>query len=364
MTEPLVLCLADIEPTKVDWLWRGWLPYGKVSIIEGEPEEAKSLMTLTITAIVTNGGMWPGGDVADDGNVLLVGVEDDNEDTVVPRLIAAKADRKRVFNIVQEKDRNGQPLPFVIPEDTERLRKVVEQHDIKVVFIDPITAFLSTKQVKAGDDPSTRQALMPLVTIARDTGCAIVLVRHLNKAKGMSAKHRGSGTIAYTGITRSVIVAAALKEPELNGPTHAIAIVKANLAKKLSPMGYSVHSDTENPDIPVIKWHGELAHLTADALVSADGAKVGDARKAAPVAEGATEMLRDLLADGPMEQAEIMNIMKKNGAGSEKTIRKAAERLKVVKRKVYGDNGKIKHWTWELPPRKLKLIVAEGDSEV
>lgn len=354
--------LADVTPTKVEWLWRGWLPLGKVSILEGEPDVGKSVMTLDWTATVTTGRKWPLTVVdgeplprnrTEPAGVVLVGVEDDEDDTIVPRLDAAGAERGRVHVMNQPKDDAGNPLPFVIPADVDRLRRAINETSAKLVVIDPITAFLSTRQVKPGDDPSTRQALMPLVTLARETACAIVLVRHLNKATGMSAKNRGSGTIAYTGIARSVIVAGKLRETKPDGPTHAIALTKGNLTKDPSAIGYRLESAPDSPDIPVVSWCGPM-ELSADQLVGADGAKVSDARKNAPVRQEAMEILSQLLADGPVEANKAIRLTKQNADCGLKVVKAASKELHVVKKAVRVD-GKIDHWTWELPPKRLRL---------
>lgn len=220
-------------------------------------------------------------------------------------------------------------------------------------MIDPVTAFLSTKKVKVNDDPTTRQALMPLVALARDTGCAILLVRHLNKATGMSAKHRGSGTIAYTGITRSVLVAGKLKEPQSNGPTHAIALTKGNLTKAPMALGYRLESAPEDADIPIVRWLGTM-DLNADQIVGADGAKVSDARKNAPTREECERVLRELLADGPMRADEATQKTREVVNCSAKPVRYAAAQMGIVKQSVRIDN-KIDHWTWEMPPTKFRL---------
>ncbi|WP_460359522.1 AAA family ATPase [Mycobacterium sp. ZZG] len=363
--------LADVEPTKVEWLWRPWLPLGKVSILEGEPDVGKSALTLTLSAIVSNGGEWPdsivGGDVvagvaAEAAGVVLVGVEDDYADTVVPRLIAANADLTRVHTIVQPLDARGNPVPFVVPDDVERLRRAVAETQAKLVIIDPITAFLSTSQVKAGDDPSTRQALMPLVALAAETGCAVVLVRHLNKATGMSAKHRGSGTIAFTGVTRSVIVAGKLKEQTPDGPTHAIARTKGNLSKEPMAIGYRLDSAPDDPDSPIVKWFDPL-DLTADQLVGADGAKVSDARKSAPARQEAMDILQQLLSDGPVPAETAIKLTKENADCGIGVIKAASKQLGVIKKRVYVD-GKVDHWTWELPPEKFRLNDVRGGGEI
>jgi hypothetical protein len=368
-SEPVTQSLADIKPTAVQWLWRGLIPKGKVSILEGDPDLGKSAITLDWTAIVTTGREWPltkidgqfqPRDSADPAGVILVGVEDDYEDTVVPRLDAAGADRTRVYMIVQPRDEKGQPKPFVIPDDVDRLRQAVEETNAALIVIDPITAFLSTAQVKAGDDPSTRQALMPLVELARETGCAILMLRHLNKSTGMSAKHRGSGTMAFTGIARSVIVAGKLKEP--NGrATHAIALTKGNLSKHPQAIGYRIECADDNPDAPAVFWCGPV-DLDADQLIGADGAKVGDARKNAPAKQEAMELMAELLADGPMKMAEVEQKIKANTGCGIKPIREAAKQLRVVK-KAIRMNGQVDHWTWELPPKKLRLKQVEESDE-
>lgn len=360
--------LADVTPTKVEWLWRPWIPRGKVSILEGEPDVGKSLLTLTMASLVSQGDGWPesivDGEVvthssADAAGVVLVGIEDDDADTVVPRLIAAGADLTQVHVMNQPHDDKGNPVPFVIPDDVNRLRQAISETDAKLVVVDPITAFLSTSKVKAGDDPSTRQALMPLVTLAAETGCAIVLVRHLNKATGMSAKNRGSGTIAYTGITRSVIIAGKLKEPS-GEATHAIALTKGNLTKDPMALAYRIDSAPDDTESPIIEWCGPI-DLNADQLVGADGAKVSDARKHAPVRDEAKSILREVLHDGPMRQKDAMRITKETAGCGIKTVREAAKELRVIHKSVYVDK-KIDHWTWELPPKPALRIVADDDA--
>jgi hypothetical protein len=369
--ERITRSLADVEPTKVEWLWRPWLPLGKVSILEGEPDVGKSALSLTLSAIVSNGGAWPDsvvdGDVipgvaTETAGVVLVGVEDDDADTVVPRLIAGKADLTRVHTITQPLDARGNPEPFIIPDDVERLRRAVLETGAKLVIIDPITAFLSTSQVKAGDDPSTRQALMPLVRLAAESGCAVLLVRHLNKATGMSAKNRGSGTIAFTGITRSVLVAGKLKEQTPDGPTHAIARTKGNLSKEPMAIGYRLDSAPDDPDSPMVTWCGPL-DMTADQLVGADGAKVSDARKSAPARQEAMEILQQLLGDGPVPAATAIKLTRENANCGIKVVNAASKQLGVIKKRVFV-SGQVDHWTWEIPPDKFRLTDNRGGGEL
>lgn len=369
----VVQCLAEVEPTTVDWLWRPWIPLGKLTILEGESGVAKSTMTMAWSAIVSRGNAWPvtsvGGvpqsvDRAEAAGVVLVGIEDDAEDTIVPRLIAADADLSRVFTMAQAKDDKGNPVPFVIPEDIDRLRRAIEQTNARLVIIDPITAFLSTKQVKAGDDPSTRQALMPLVNLARENHCAIVLIRHLNKNSGMDAKHRGSGSMAYTALARSVILAGELKEAD-NGATHAIARTKGNLSRDPDALGYALKDAPGNVDIATMKWTGSL-EINANQLAGADSAKDPSSRNKAPMREQAEDVLRLLLANGPRNAGEVIDEICDKIGCSVKPVNAAAKKVGVLKEKVYVD-GKVDHWTWELPRvvipfRKSGQVEADSES--
>ncbi|GAC69930.1 AAA family ATPase [Gordonia soli] len=361
----LTQSLADVVPTKVDWLWWPWIPRGKLTIFEGEPDVGKSTMTLTWASMVTTGGPWPcaivGGrethnekGLNEPGSVVLVGVEDDIADTVVPRLIAAGADRSRIVTMTQPTDDKGAPVPFLIPEDVDRLRRAIDEVDAALVIIDPITAFMSDA-VKPGSDTANRKALMTLASVAERTGAAIVLVRHLNKGTGMSAKHRGGGSIAFTALARSALLAAKLPESEDRenaDATYGLASIKGNLSRAPQTMGYRLESSRDDPDSPVVLWTGQLDE-NADQLVGADGAKP-DARKAAPARDEAARMIKELLASGPREAKDVRKMVSAETGCSDKTVANAANKLLIVKTPVRGDDGTVSHWTWELPPKTFK----------
>jgi hypothetical protein len=357
--------LAGVTPTKVEWLWWPWIPSGKLTMFEGEPDVGKSTMTLTWAAMVSNGGPWPVTTVGDHqtrnekglcepASVVLVGVEDDLADTVVPRLMAAGADLERVSTMARPRDERGRPVPFLIPDDVDKLKLAIEEVNAALVIIDPITAFMSDA-VKPGSDTSNRKALMELADVAEQTGAAIVLVRHLNKAIGMSAKHRGGGSIAYTALARSSLLAAKLpvdEGRENTEATHGLASIKGNLAREPRALGYRLRSSPNDPDSPVVRWVGSLDE-SADEMVGADGAKP-DARKAAPARDEAARMIKELLANGPMEAKDVRKMVSAEVGCSDKTVANAANKLLIVKVPVRDDDGTVSHWTWELPPSTFK----------
>ncbi|WP_204080992.1 AAA family ATPase [Mycobacterium riyadhense] len=363
-------CLADIAPTTVNWLWKGWVPLGKVSILEGESDVGKSTVTLAWASIVSNGSRWPATVMNgkklysqhDPAGVVLVGVEDSNDDTVVPRLIAAGADLNRVHTLNRPVDDDGNPKPFTIPADISWLRKAIVEADAKLVVIDPITACLP-EDARHGVDSSIRRILMFLVELARETASAIVLIRHFNKAQGMSAKNRGGGSVAYSALVRSVLSAGRLKEDHDSGATFAIARAIGNLSKPPESVGYKIEDAPDLSSLPkpeddelrvsVVKWCGAVG-ITADQLVGADGAKIGDARKTAPVRDDAEAALKELLSNGPMKMNEVVAEAMRIAGCSNGTVKQAAKNLEIIKKSIYL-NGKIDHWTWELPPTVFKV---------
>jgi hypothetical protein len=369
------VCLADVAPTAVQWLWKGWLPLGRVSILEGESDVGKSTITLSWASIVSKGSRWPAAVINgktlvsahDPAGVVLVGVEDANDDTVVPRLMAAGANLSRVHALNRPVDDDGKPKPFTVPTDIEWLRQAIVETGAKLVVIDPITACLP-EDARHGVDSSIRRILMCLVDLARETDSAIVLIRHFNKAQGMSAKNRGGGSVAYSALVRSVLSAGKMIDPQDNGATFAIARAIGNLSKPPESIGYRLDDAPDLPGLPkpeddelrvsVVKWCGTV-EITADQLVGADGAKVGDARKSAPTRNSAMEAIRDMLAHGPQKAEDVITTVWKNEQCSKGTVKSAAKELGVVKKKVYV-NGKVDHWTWELPPSVLKMSTLRG----
>lgn len=360
--------LSGIKPTAVKWLWYGWIPLGKVSILEGDSDVGKSTVTLAMAAIVSQGKPWPTtvvgakrvDSIADPADVILVGIEDDEDDTIIPRLIAAGADLERIATLNRPVDEWGDARPFTIPDDIAWLRQAITEANAKLVVIDPISACMP-ENVKHGVDTSIRRVLMHLVELARETRCAILLVRHFNKAAGMSAKHRGGGSVAYSALVRSVISAAPLVRESEEGAKYALARAIGNLSKSPASIGYSLESSPDNEEVPIVAWRGTV-DLTADQLVGADGAKVADARKTAPLRDAARAALKDLLKGGPLASDEaIRKTQQATGAGKG-TIQNAAKDLAIIKSSQYGNDGGISHWTWELPPG-LQKVKEAGDAE-
>ena len=369
--DSIIECLEDIEPVNVEWIWKGYIPKGKLSIAEGESDVGKSTVTLDWAQIVSNGNPWPitvidGKELKSQrpaAGVVLVGVEDGYADTVVPRLIVNGANRKAIFRIKRQKDENGEPVPFTIPDDIYLLRKAITEANAELCVIDPITAYLPEK-VLHGVDASIRRQLTPLAELADETGCAIVLIRHFNKDSKASAKNRGGGSVAYGALVRSVMQFGALADRSKEAATHAITVPIGNLTKKPNAIGYRFASVSDVPGLPKseddelgvakIVWCGAV-DISPDQLLGLDNV---DARKVSPMLKSAMEAVTDVLKNGPQRSSAVIKKVREVSGAGVGTIQKASKELNVVKKRVYKDDGTLDYWNWTLPELKMKMIKA------
>jgi hypothetical protein len=198
--------LDQVQPKKVAWLWQDRIPLGKITMLDGDPDVGKSTLLLDIAARTTRGLSMPDGTPGiPAADVGLLAAEDEDDDTTVPRLIAAGADRSRVhlLNAIKEQLAATGPASerlLLLPNDLPVIEAKISQHGIKLLIIDPLFAFLEGR-IDSYQDQHIRQALYPLRMLARRTGCAIILIRHLNKSGSGKALHRGGGSV---GIRTSI----------------------------------------------------------------------------------------------------------------------------------------------------------------
>jgi hypothetical protein len=345
----LFVTLADLEETRLRWLWAGRIPAGKLTMLEGDPGLGKSMLWAKLVAHITTGEPLPGdGEVHDPADVLVVCAEDDLHDTIAPRLRAAGADLRRVHSVTLARDDKGHLIPLSIPEDLPRLRKAIVTARASLIVFDPVIAYLS-ETINSGNDASVRRALTPLAEIAQTTGAAVVMIRHLNKQGDLKALYRGGGSIAFIGAARSGLVVD--RHPEQEGVV-VLAQTKSNLARGVPALAYSVDSWAEDPTIPVVTWGDEL-NITAEQLLHKP-----DGRTDAPTRDAAVTFLRELLADGPVAAKEVQKAAREAGIAW-RTVERAKERAVARTRAAHSDTGVIKGWEWFIP----RLHIVREDDE-
>jgi hypothetical protein len=334
---PLGTRVADVDREEVTWLWPGRIPFGKLTVLDGDPGLGKSMASLDIAARVTRGDPMPDGTVPDSMPgvgcpVLLIGAEDGIGDTIRPRLEAAGADLTLAVSLSLVPCPDGSQRLFTVPDDVELLRRCIKDQGATLVIIDPLMAHLAEK-TNSWRDQDVRRALTPLAKVAEETGVAIILIRHLNKGSGGSAVYRGGGSIGIVAQARSGLLVA--KDPE-DEAYRVLAATKHNLAPAPASLRYRIADGDLGPRVD---WCGTSAH-TADGLVAEANAPADWAQREA------ADFLSKLLADGSVQQRECERQAAEEGITS-RTLRRARERLHIKARKLGGTMGGP--WVWELP---------------
>jgi hypothetical protein len=356
----VVWCFNDLEEQAVEWLWPGRLPAGKLTLVDGDPSQGKSMMTLDLASRLTAGQAFPDGFVPPEPrSVVLVSCEDGVNDTVLPRLKAMGADLRRVHLFAGRADAAGAFSLPSFPEDCDLLTETLRDTAARLVIVDPLMAFLSA-HVSAVNDQMVRWALGPLARVAGETGAAIVLVRHLTKrGHGQSALYRGGGSIGIIGSARmAYLVGASADDPEL----HVLACTKCNLATPPPSMSFRIAGNDSGQ--PVISWAGAV-DINADELAQSARYARGNALNRAM--EFLKEQLRGgpVAVDGLLESAEKADI-------SLITLRRAKMALEVLAEQQRADGRS--RWFWRLPavlteedalswPERQKLSLEQAQKE-
>lgn len=244
-----IIRMSDVELTPVDWLWKPYLPFGKLSVLQGNPGEGKTYFAMHLAAACTNGKLLPNMERIEPFNVIYQTAEDGLGDTVKPRLIEAGADLDRVL-VIDDSD-------VQLTLSDERIEKAIIENNARLVIIDPIQAYLGA-DVDMNRANEVRPIFMRLGQVAQRTGCAILLIGHLNKAAGMQSLQRGLGSIDIAAAVRSVMFIGKLKhDPTMRILTHE----KSSLAPPGVSLAFSLGDEGG------FRWVGEY-DITADEMLS------------------------------------------------------------------------------------------------
>ena len=199
-----LISMGEIRAEEVKWLWYPYLPRGKLTIVQGDPGEGKTTFVLAIIAALTRGEALPESEQAlEPLNVIYQTAEDGLADTIKPRLDAAGADCSRVLVI----DESQRELTLC----DQRLEQAVQQTKAQLIVLDPIQAYLGDG-VDMHRANEVRPVLKRVAAMAERTGCAVILIGHMNKAQGLKAGYRGLGSIDFRAAARSVLVVGRLKD--------------------------------------------------------------------------------------------------------------------------------------------------------
>ena len=318
--------MEQVEIEKIDWLLYPFIPFGKVTIVQGDPGEGKTTMVLQIIAKLTKGeAVLPSDSDESDleektmdlepVNVIYQTAEDGLGDTIKPRLLSAGADCSRVMVI----DDNDQALTMM----DARLEEAIIKTNARLVVLDPIQGFLGTA-VDMHRANEIRPLMKRVAVLAEKYHCAIILIGHMNKNSNGKSSYRGLGSIDFQAAARSVLIVGRIKdEPEIRVVCH----VKSSLAPEGKSIAFRLDKDTG------FEWIGEY-DISADDLLSGDnrGQKI----------HAAKEFLKEILASGSVAQTKVAEEAESRRI-KKKTLWNAKKELEI-------DSVKIgNQWFWMLP---------------
>lgn len=260
----VVSTIGSVVSERVQWLWRGFLPVGHVTILDGDPGLGKSTLLADVAARVSTGGFLPPcgenpGFLGEPEDVVILSAEDSISETIRPRLEVAKADLSKIHALTAIKDRDDE-RSFEVMRDAERLDYLVAGVGARLVIVDPLVGYLGPADFHRDQD--VRRVLRALGGLAARRRCSVVVVRHLNKDQSKSLIYRGGGSIGVIGAVRTGLLMA--KHPTEKNEL-VVAVSKSNLAKIPQSIRFKL-VDSEIPDVARVEWVGETGYTAAELL--------------------------------------------------------------------------------------------------
>jgi putative DNA primase/helicase len=344
---------SSFQMTAVEWLWPNRFAIGKLGLIAGLPDEGKGQILSDIVARITSKDdkLWPCNEgIAPDGRVLFLSAEDDINDTIVPRLVAAGAalDQVEIIQTVHEAKRKDRMFSLVTDLDLLR-NKVTQIGNTRLIVIDPISAYLGHGKIDSFRTTDVRAVLSPLVTLAAELKIAIIAIMHFNKKVDVTnALLRISDSLAFGAQARHVygVVSDADNERKL------FIRAKNNLASKSNDKALAYrfgarmvgHDPNNGKEIwaPHIIWEKDYVEVTATEAMQAAAQ-----HKSPGAFDSAKNLLIELLGEGPTDRKTIDEAADANGV-SDATLKRAKTSLGI---EVSKERSKTGRWFWRLPDK-------------
>ena len=291
--------MSEVQQTEVDWLWYPYIPFGKLTIIQGNPGEGKTFFAMQLAAACTNRKFLPQMEPFEPFNMIFQTAEDGLGDTVKPRLLSAEANLERVLVI----DDADNPLTLA----DERIENAIRENNARLVIIDPLQAFLGAN-VDMNRANEVRPIFRRLAEVAQSTSCAIVMIGHLNKASGSQSTYRGLGSIDITAVVRSLLFIGKVRS---DPTTRVIVHEKSSLAPPGQSLAFSLGDEKG------FRWIGAYDISAEDLLAGGEGSKTELKQ------EQAVKLIEEFLSEGrKVSIAEINKEATERGI-SERTVRLA-----------------------------------------
>lgn len=317
--------MEDVVSKEVEWLWYPYIPYGKITIIEGDPGEGKTTLVLKLAAALSRGLPLPCDDDKEYEPIHIIyqTAEDGIEDTIKPRLEKAGADCSMI-RVIDETDKE-------LSMTDDRLEQAIIETKARLIILDPIQAYIgATVDMHRANE--IRPVLKHLGIIAEKHNCAIILIGHMNKASGNKSTYRGLGSIDIQVTARSVLLVARLRDkPNIRIMAHD----KSSLAPAGNAMGFEMTDD--NGMVCIGPYD-----ITIDELLSGNE---GRGKKKLDIAENFIKeyfgSCKEIISNDILQEAARRGI-KRN------TLLSAKKKLGITSSKAKTEDG-TSYWTWLLP---------------
>jgi hypothetical protein len=324
---------SSAVPRKTEWYWPGALPAGSLCLLEGRKSTGKSTVAAAIAACVTCGPVIPGWTGPRDGRVLWQAGEEAWDSVVIPRLIAAGADLQRVGRL-QLRDSRGQLRRCVLPDDIVYLQDAIREGGVRVLVLDPYIS-LAHPSLDMRVEQQARVYLEGLAQTLAECDCLGLLIRHLRKGCGGDAREAGLGSVAISNVARSLLRTD--EHPHQPGD-HVLSVIACNYGRRMATQVYRLRDSSGS--YPRVDWIG-CCDLDSDTIAEGRGSEADRGEWS-----DADRILVALIGDGRCPVADLRKEALIAGV-SERMLRRAGERLRVVKYRI--SHANTGWWEWGTP---------------
>jgi putative DNA primase/helicase len=314
---PILTNMSGVEVEQVEWLWNGLIPKGKLTIIEGNPGDGKTWLSLCIAAAVSDGHYLPNpatgklDALIEPGPVIYMTSEDGIADTIKPRLEAAAANHSRVYVLEGDLDQKG-GINQISLKNLQPIKRAIIQVKPSLLVIDPIQGYLGAN-VDLYRANEIRPLLANLSRLAEQFNFAVVCVRHLTKSNSSKAIYRGMGSVDFSAAARSILLVG--KDPD-RPDERAIIQIKNSLGLTSKPLGFVINEDG-------FQWTG-ASSITVSGMLRDE---TDDEDKSA-LEEAKAFLIEILGGKQPVNAGNIFKEAKEAGI-SEATLKRAKRALGV-----------------------------------
>jgi putative DNA primase/helicase len=356
---------STVTPKVLKWIWKDRIPAGKITLLNGAQGGGKSLLFCDIIGHVTTGS-----DFYDSKNtfgarkVLLASTEDDEDDTIIPRLMAAGANLDNVEimdkleleevvmsangGVISRGKKTKKMLDLKL--HTKLLKGIIKNHpDVALILLDPITAFLGVDECK---DKEARPVLESIAEALKGSDCSLLGIIHSNKMTSGSAGDKVKGGSSMLGVPRA---AWAIGRDPQDKTQRYMALIKANGVKQESGLKFTIENkvldEKTGLEAGYVVWQGVMEENANEMLIATREVKdVKDSKE-----EAARVFILAAITDAPAPSRPIYEALEAQGV-QDTTVKRAMKSLGL-------HHNKTKGWWISLPPNCPKVCKGCGTTE-